>query len=86
MDITSRDVILLGHAAFGSLAGVAALWVFVETLNARPVNAGRTYNASLIAAIAMGAAWLVGYALACHRPSRYGKARREVRLAGGQAN
>jgi hypothetical protein len=60
MDITSRDVILLGHAAFGSLAGMAALWVFVETLNARPENAGRTYNASLIAAIAMGATWMLG--------------------------
>src|SRR5580658_4451474 len=60
MDITSRDVILLGHAAFGSLAGMAALWVFVETLNARPENAGRTYNASLIAAISMGAASILG--------------------------
>jgi hypothetical protein len=60
MDITSRDVILLGHAAFGSLAGIAALWVFVETLNARPENAGRTYTASLIAAIAMAAAWMLG--------------------------
>jgi hypothetical protein len=60
MDITTRDVIILGHAAFGSLAGMAALWVFVETLNARPENAGRTYKAALIAAVAMGAAWMLG--------------------------
>jgi hypothetical protein len=50
----------LGHAAFGSLAGMAALWVFVETLNARPENAVRTYNASPSAAIAMGAVWILG--------------------------
>jgi hypothetical protein len=60
MNITGRDVILLGHAAFGSLAGMAALWVFVDTLNARPENAGRIYKAALIAAIAMGAAWMLG--------------------------
>jgi hypothetical protein len=60
MDISSRDVILLGHAAFGSLAGMAALWVFVETLSARPENAGRTYKAALVAAIAMGMAWMLG--------------------------
>ena len=60
MDIMSTDVILLGHAAFGSLAGMAALWVFVETLNARPENVGRTYTAALIAAIAMGVAWMLG--------------------------
>jgi hypothetical protein len=60
MNITSRDVILLGHAAFGSLAGLAALWVFVEALNARPESAGRMYKAALIAAVSMGAAWMLG--------------------------
>ncbi len=60
MNITSRDAILLGHAAFGSLAGLAALWVFVETLNARKENASRTYNAALVAATAMAAAWILG--------------------------
>ena len=60
MNITARDIILLAHAAFGSLAGMAALWVFVETLSARPETAARTYKAALIAAIAMGAAWMLG--------------------------
>ena len=60
MNITARDVILLSHAAFGSLAGMAALWVFVETLNARPENAERTYKAALVAALAMAAAWMLG--------------------------
>jgi hypothetical protein len=60
MNIMGRDIILLAHAAFGSLAGLAALWVLVETLNARPENAGRTYKAALVAAIAMGVAWVLG--------------------------
>jgi hypothetical protein len=60
MNITGRDIILLAHAAFGSLAGLAALWVFVEALNARPENAERMYKAALIAAISMGAAWILG--------------------------
>jgi hypothetical protein len=60
MNITNGDIILLGHAAFGSLAGMAALWIFVETLNARQETAGRTFKAALIAAIAMGAAWMLG--------------------------
>jgi hypothetical protein len=60
MNITGRDIILLAHAAFGSLAGLAALWVFVEALNARPESAGRMYKAALIAAISMGAAWILG--------------------------
>ncbi|HLJ14891.1 MAG TPA: hypothetical protein VKV15_10375 [Bryobacteraceae bacterium] len=60
MNITSRDVILLAHAAFGTLAGLAALWVFVEALNAHPGNAGRMYKAALIAAISMGATWILG--------------------------
>ncbi len=39
MNISSRDIILLAHAAFGITGSTAALWVFIETLNARPGNA-----------------------------------------------
>lgn len=60
MNVTGRDVILLAHAAFGSLAGLAALWVFVEALNARPENASRMRNAALVAALSMAAAWALG--------------------------
>ncbi len=60
MNITAADIVLLAHAAFGSLAGLAALWVFVEALNARPESAGRIHKAALIAAISMGAAWILG--------------------------
>jgi hypothetical protein len=60
MNITAADIVLLAHAAFGSLAGLAALWVFVEALNARPESAGRLHKAALIAAISMGVAWILG--------------------------
>jgi hypothetical protein len=39
---------------------LAALWVYIEALNARPENASRIRKAALIGAIAMGAAWILG--------------------------
>ena len=47
LNISSSDVILLAHAAFGVTGCMAALWVFVEALNARPANAGRIQTAAL---------------------------------------
>ena len=60
MNITSSDIILLAHATFGVLGCLAALWVFIEALNARPEGAGRIRTVALLGAIAMGAAWLLG--------------------------
>jgi hypothetical protein len=60
MNITTSDVILLAHAGFGVLGCLAALWVFVDTLNARADNAARIQKAALIAALAMAAAWICG--------------------------
>lgn len=60
MNITSSDIILLAHASFGVLGILAALWVFIEALNARPESAGRMGKAALIGALAMGAAWILG--------------------------
>src|SRR5579859_4257259 len=60
MDITSSDIILLAHATFGVLGSLAALWVFIEALNARPESAGRMNTAALLGAIAMSAAWILG--------------------------
>ena len=60
MNITSSDIILLAHAACGVLGSLAALWVFLEALNARPEGASRMRKAALIGAIAMGAAWILG--------------------------
>jgi hypothetical protein len=39
---------------------MAALWVFVEALNARPGNAARMQTAAIIAALCMAAAWICG--------------------------
>jgi hypothetical protein len=60
LNISSSDVILLAHAAFGVLGCLTALWVFVETLNARPANAGRIQAAALLTALLMTAGWICG--------------------------
>jgi hypothetical protein len=60
LSISSSDVILLAHATFGVVGCMAALWVFVEALNARPANTGRTQTAALVTAICMAAAWICG--------------------------
>ena len=51
---------LLAHAAFGVTGCMAALWVFVEALNARPENVRRIRVATMIAAICMAGAWICG--------------------------
>jgi hypothetical protein len=60
MNISSSDLILLAHAGCGVAGCLAALWVFVEALNARPGNASRIRIAALITAVAMAGAWICG--------------------------
>jgi hypothetical protein len=60
MNITNSDLIVLTHAAFGVLGSFMALWVFVEALNARRENAGRTRIAAMAVAFCMSAAWILG--------------------------
>lgn len=60
MNITASDLILLAHAGFGVAGCLAALWVFVETLSARPGNAGRIRAAAIVTAIFMAGAWICG--------------------------
>ncbi len=60
MNVSGRDILLLSHAAFGVTGLMAALWVFVETLNARSGNARRIQTAALVAAFCMAAAWICG--------------------------
>ena len=60
MSITVSDVVLLGHATFGALGTLAALWVFVEALNAREANASRIRWGGIAVAICMGVAGLLG--------------------------
>jgi hypothetical protein len=60
MNIASSDIVLLAHAGFGVLGTLAALWVFVEALNANPENASRIRTAAVIAAVFMVMAWILG--------------------------
>jgi hypothetical protein len=60
MNISNSDIILLAHASFGTMGCMAALWVFVEALNARPSNAVRLQRAALLTAACMAAAWICG--------------------------
>ncbi len=60
MNIAISDVLLLAHAALGVTGCMAALWVFVEALNARPANTGRIEIAARVAAVCIAAAWICG--------------------------
>jgi hypothetical protein len=60
LNISTSDVILLAHAGFGVTGCLAAVWVFVEALNAQPGNAVRTQAAALVAALCMAGAWICG--------------------------
>jgi hypothetical protein len=60
MNITGSDVTLLAHSTFGVFGTLSAVWVFVETLNAREENAGRIRKAALVTAACMIAAWIFG--------------------------
>ncbi len=46
--MSTQDIILFLHPTFGVLGVLAALWVFVETLNATPATQRRIWRASLI--------------------------------------
>lgn len=60
MNLTANDAILLAHATLGVLGTLSALWVFVETLNAREQNEQRIRRAALAVAFFMSAVWIVG--------------------------
>jgi hypothetical protein len=58
--ISTSDILLLAHAGFGVTGCLAAVWVFVETLNAQPGNAARIRAAALVTALSMAGAWICG--------------------------
>jgi hypothetical protein len=60
VSISLTDVLLLAHATFGAAGCLAALWVFVEALNAQPANAIRIQAAAWVAAICMVSSWICG--------------------------
>jgi membrane protease YdiL (CAAX protease family) len=55
-----NNIILLSHPMFGVLGIFAAIWVFVEALNAREGNAARLRYAALGVAIFIALAWIFG--------------------------
>lgn len=60
MPISTSDILLLAHAGFGVTGCLAAVWVFVEALNAQPANARRMRTAALVTALSMAGAWICG--------------------------
>jgi hypothetical protein len=54
------DLTLLAHPTFGALGILAAVWVFVEALNAKNGNQKRLQTASLATAGFIWAAYLIG--------------------------
>jgi hypothetical protein len=54
------NMILLAHPTFGVLGILAAVWVFVEALNASEANAARIRTAALAVAIFIALAWVLG--------------------------
>jgi hypothetical protein len=54
------EIILMLHVLFGMLCILAALWVFVDTLNASEKNLCRIRWLSIIAAVAMWLAFIAG--------------------------
>jgi hypothetical protein len=60
MNVSPSDAILMAHATFGVLGTLAALWVFVEALNASEANAARTRMTAAFVAIFMAVTCFVG--------------------------
>jgi len=56
----STELLLMLHPTFGILALIAAVWVFVETLNATDANHARIIGASKLVAVLMWLAYIVG--------------------------
>ncbi len=56
----SKEMILMLHPTFGVLAMIAAVWVFVEALNANDGNIFRLRQVSVLAAVLLWLAYIVG--------------------------
>ncbi len=56
----SKEFILMLHPTFGVLALIAAVWVFVDTLNATDTNSGRIRNMSVLVAVLMWLTYIAG--------------------------
>ena len=58
--IPTSDLILFTHPTFGVLGIIAAVWVFVEALNASEANAARIRVAAFAVAAFIVLAWIFG--------------------------
>ena len=58
--IPMSDLILFTHPTFGVLGIIAAVWVFVEALNASEANAARIRVAAFAVAVFIVLAWIFG--------------------------
>ena len=56
----SKEMILMLHPTFGVLAMISAVWVFVEALNASDGNIARLRRVSVLAAVLLWLAYIVG--------------------------
>ena len=56
----SKEIILMLHPTFGVLAILAAVWIFVEVINAGAHNQARIKTASMVLAALMWLTYLVG--------------------------
>ena len=56
----SPELTLMLHVTFGIFAVIASVWVFVDTLNARPDNQSRIRCASIAVAVFLWLTYLVG--------------------------
>ena len=54
------EVILMAHVLFGMLCIIAAVWLFVDVLNANEGNRGRIKTMSVAVAVLMWLAYLIG--------------------------
>jgi hypothetical protein len=55
-----NNVILLVHPALGGIATLAALWVFVDTLNASEASVSRIKKVSILCAVLMWLTYFIG--------------------------
>ncbi len=55
-----NQLILMAHVSFGVVCLIAAVWIFVETLNASEANQPRIKKISRLAAAAMWLSFVVG--------------------------
>ena len=58
--MNTSDIILFAHPTFGVLGMIAALWVFVEALNASAANHSRIRRAAYATTACIVLAWMLG--------------------------